>query len=60
MILLAHSYILPAYRDDPKVRVIEPVHVKSLEAVGETVQASLRLSSRVDDPVFLLVGKIWI
>ena len=39
--------------------VIEPVHVEGLEAVGETVQASLRLTSRVNDPVFLLVGKAW-
>ena len=52
-------YILPAYRDDPEVSVIEPVHVESLEAVGKTVQASLRLTSRVDDTVFLLVGKAW-
>ena len=39
--------------------VIEPVHVESLEAVGQTVQASLRLTSRMDDAVFLLVGKVW-
>ena len=58
MILLAH--ILSAYRNDPEVSVIEPVHVESLEAVGQTVQASLRLTSRVDDTVFLLVGKVWI
>ena len=39
--------------------VIEPVHVEGLEAVGQTVQASLRLPSRVDDTVFLLVGNVW-
>ena len=39
--------------------VIEPVHVESLEAVGQTVQASLCLTSRVDDTVFLLVGNVW-
>ena len=54
---IAAICVLPAYRNDPKVGVVKPVHVEALEAVRETVQASLSLSSCVNYAVFFLVDK---
>ena len=49
------THSLPADRNDPRVGGVEPVHVESLEAPREAVQAALRLLRRVDDAALLFL-----